>query len=74
MNRNGNRSGRRYAIEVEAVTVAPWRAIPPDERLRRLLKAMLRSYGYRVTACRPVKREVVFRAVEDGPTLEAGDP
>ncbi|HUF78411.1 MAG TPA: hypothetical protein VMR44_05815 [Thermoanaerobaculia bacterium] len=68
MNRNGPRRVR-YSIEVEAVTVPPWRAIPANERLRRFLKAALRSYGWRVTAVRPVRdqrEQVVFRAVEDG--------
>lgn len=61
MNGNGNSTRRRYEIQVEAVAGAPWRGVPADERLRRLLKSMLRSYGYRCTAVRPVEREVVFR-------------
>lgn len=41
----------RYAVELEAVGGAAWAgAAPPVVRLRRLAKAALRSYGFRVVA------------------------
>lgn len=62
----------RYLVELTPVGGSPWQGVPPDERLRRLLKAMLRSYGMRCTSVRPVGRtEVVFRAVEDGEPIKA---
>ena len=42
----------RYHLEVEAVP-GDYLA-PPERRLARLLKCMLRAYGWRCTACRPV--------------------
>lgn len=42
----------RYHLELEPV---PGNYLaPPERRLARLLKAMLRAYGWRCVSCRPV--------------------
>jgi hypothetical protein len=43
----------RYHLELEPVASDRYQA-PPEKRLARLLKCMLRAYGWRCTACRPV--------------------
>ena len=39
---------------------------PPEKRLARLLKCMLRAYGWRCTACRPVKAHDEGQAPVEG--------
>lgn len=39
---------------------------PPEKRLARLLKAMLRAYGWRCTACRPVAPTDAGQANQQG--------
>ena len=41
-------SPQRLHVELEPVTGASWAGVPPEVRLRRLLKLALRSCGLRV--------------------------
>jgi hypothetical protein len=42
----------RYHLELEPVNSSRWSA-PAERRLARLLKAMLRGYGWRCVRCQP---------------------
>ena len=57
----------RYYLELEPV---PGNYLaPPEKRLARLLKTMLRAYGWRCNACRPVSP-----AVETPPPPDKATP
>jgi hypothetical protein len=57
----------RYFLELEPV---PGNYLaPPEKRLARLLKTMLRAYGWRCNACRPVSP-----AVETPPPPDKATP
>lgn len=45
----------RLTLEIEPVGDASWAAVPVEVRLRRLLRAAVRSYGLRVKLIAPVK-------------------
>jgi hypothetical protein len=52
----GGQRDRKARIEYSIVLTPQagnWQA-PPEKRLARLLKTMLRAYGWRCNACRPV--------------------
>jgi hypothetical protein len=42
----------RYCLELEPVQSSRYLA-PPEKRLARLLKSMLRAFGWRCVSCRP---------------------
>jgi hypothetical protein len=57
----------RYSLELEPV---PGNYLaPPEKRLARLLKTMLRAYGWRCNACHPVSP-----AVETPPPPDKATP
>jgi hypothetical protein len=41
-----------YVLRIVPVGAARWSSVPESVRLRRLLKAMLRRYGFRCSSCR----------------------
>lgn len=45
----------RLTLEIEPVGDASWAAVPVEVRLRRLLRAAVRSYGLRVKLITPAK-------------------
>lgn len=46
---------RAWRLEVSAVESARWGSVPPEVRLRRALRALLRSHGLRVEAAEPME-------------------
>jgi hypothetical protein len=43
-----------YVLRIVPVAGQRWAALPVPVRLRRLLKRMLRAYGFRCVDCRPL--------------------